>query len=359
MDNTIEKSCLIVIDSGFSQESLRDAKVLAVRDLAKGVTVVGAPFVGNDDLQVFAYDPLNHGSIVLEKLRGCAPKAPVILIRVLSEDSKIIRTRWENGEIVSEGWTGAYIWAVELCKRLGLMSVANCSFGGITHAADGTGWESHQLAQVTGVGKAGHILVAACGPGDGRSVHASWFTEPGATKWINARQSQSTTYNLWAGQPHQEWWLTASRNGDVVGRFDGAALDGNMWNQRQQLTFDIEGDGDVSFELTLSAKAQSMLQCDCWVRGENSSRFLDHVDARLIVEPAVFPHVIATGLRSGNYASDQYELHSKPDVLLDGDGQISFRTPEVTAAVADLLAQDPTLDVEQVRQRLRQLRPKR
>ncbi len=358
MDNAIENSCFIVIDSGFSQESLRDAKVIAVRDLAHGVTVTGAPYVSMDDLQSFARDPLNHGSVVLEKLRSLAPEVPVILIRVIGEDGRIIRTRWHNGELVSEGWTEAYIWAVELCKQLGLASVANCSFGGIIHAADGTGWESHQVAQVTGAGKSGHVLVAASGPGDGRSVHASWFTQPGATKWVEAKQSQSTTYNFWAASSHQEWWLTARLNGEVVGRFEGSGLGGNMWNQRQQLTFDIEGDGDVSFEFTLSANAQSAVRCDCWVRGENSSRFLNYIDARLVVEPAVFPQVIATGLRSGSYSPDQYEPDAKPDVLVDGEGPISFRTPEVTAAIALLLSADPTLDVVQVRQLLRKSHPK-
>lgn len=357
MKNAIE-TCLIVIDSGFSLESLRDAKVLAVRDLSSDVTVIGAPFVSDNELQAFAHDPLNHGSIVLQNLRKLAPDAPVILIRVIGEDGRIIRTGWQHGEIVTDGWTEGYIWAVELCKQLGLTSVANCSFGGITHAADGTGWESHQLAQVTGAGQPGHVLVAASGPGDGRSVHASWLVEPGATKWVAARQTKSTSYNFWAGFAHQSWWLTARLNGDVVGRYEGSGLDGNMWNQRQQLTFDIEGSGDVSFELTLSADAQSSLRCDCWVRGEDSSRFLNYIDARLIAEPAVFPHVIATGFRSGSYAPDQCQLDAKPDVLVDGGGQISFRTPEVTAAVAGLLSSDPTLDVVQVKQLLRLSHPK-
>lgn len=357
MENAIE-TCLIVIDSGFSLESLRDAKVLAVRDLASDATVVGAPLVGENELRAFAHDPLNHGSIVLQNLRKLAPDAPVILVRVIGEDGRIIRTGWRNGEVVTAGWTEGYIWAVELCKQLGLTSVANCSFGGITHAGDGTGWEAHQLAQVTGAGLPGHVLVAASGPGDGRSVHASWFVEPGATKWVAARQSESTSYNFWAGVAHQAWWLTVRHNGNVVGRYEGSGLDSNMWNQRQQLTFDVEGSGDVTFEFTLSAQAQSSLRCDCWVRGEESSRFLNFIDARLIAEPAVFPHVIATGFRSGSYAPDQFQPDAKPDVLVDGGGQISFRTPEVTAAVAKLLSSDPTLDVVQVRQLLRLSHPK-
>ena len=259
-------------------------KFLPFADLASDVTVIGAPFLSGSELQDFAHDPLNHGSIVLQNLRKLAPTAPVILIRVIGEDGRIIRTRWHNGEVVTEGWTEAYIWAVELCKQLGLTSVANCSFGGITHAADGTGWESHQLAQVTGSGQPGHVLVAAAGPGDGRSVHSSWLVEPGASKWVAARQTESTSYNLWAGLAHHSWWLTTRLNGDVVGRYEGSGLDSNMWNQRQQLTFDVEGSGDVTFEFTLSADAQSSLKCECWVRGEDSSRFLNYINARLIAE---------------------------------------------------------------------------
>lgn len=357
MDNAIE-TCLIVIDSGFSLESLRDARVLAVRDLATDVTVIGAPVVSDVELRNFAHDPLNHGSIVLQNLRKLAPNAPVILIRIIGEDGRIIRTGWQGGKIATDGWTEAYIWAVELCKQLNVTSVANCSFGGITHAADGTGWESHQLARVTGAGLPGHVLVAASGPGDGRPVHASWLTEPGSTKWISARQTAPTTYNFWAGSSHQQWWLTVRRDGDVVGRYEGAWLDGNMWNQRQQLTFDVDGSGEVTFEFTLAGDAQTTLKCDCWVRGEASSNFLNYIDARLIAEPAVFPHVIATGFRTGAYSPTQFEPDAKPDVLVDGGGQISFRTPEVTVAVAQLLANDPTLDVVKVRNALHLSHPK-
>lgn len=351
MDNAIE-TCLIVIDSGFSLESLRDARVLAVRDLSTGAIVVGAPEVGEQQLQKFAGDPLNHGSIVLKKLRALAPDAPVILIRVIDEDGRIIRTGWQGGEIGTDGWTEAYIWAVDLCKQRGLTSVANCSFGGVIHAADGTGWESHQLARVTGPRHLGHVLVAAAGPGDGRSVHASWLVEPGATRWIMARQTESTTYNFWAGSSHQMWWLTVRRDQAVVGSFQGSGLDGNMWNQRQQLTFDVEGGGDVTFEFSLAGEAQTLLKCDCWVRGEQTARFLNYVDTRLIAEPAVFPHVIAVGLRSGSYAPDQFEPGAKPDVLVSGGDQVSFRTPEVTAAVARLLSSDPRLDVVKVKEAL-------
>lgn len=348
MENAIE-TCLIVIDSGFSQESLCDAKVLAVRDLVNHATVIGAPFVAPADLRAFASDPFNHGSVVLTNLRNALPDAPVILIRAIGSDGKIVRTTWRDGNVVQEGWTEAYLWAVELCARLGMTSVANCSFGGVVHAADGTGWEAHQLARVTGAGKPGHVLVAASGSGDGRAVHAAWQTEPGESKWIVARQTESTTYNFWAGAAHQAWWLTVRRNGEVVHVYEGAFLDSNMWNARQQLTIDVEGAGEVTFEFALPAAAKEKLRCDCWVRGEESARFHNYVDAHLVVEPAVFQHVIATGLRSGNYAPNQNQAGAKPDVLVDGNGPISFRTPEVTAAIARLLQARHGLDVDDVR----------
>ena len=34
--------------------------------------------------------------------------------------------------IATRGWTEAYLWAVELCRKLGIGSVANCSFGGLS-----------------------------------------------------------------------------------------------------------------------------------------------------------------------------------------------------------------------------------
>lgn len=352
MKNAVDKQVFIVIDSGFSLESLRDAKVLAVRDLERGVTVIGAPTVGSGALESFAYDPLSHGSIVLQRLRAQAPEVPVILIRAIGADGRIIRTGWNNGNVASDGWTEAYLWAVALCKQRGLTSVANCSFGGITHAADGTGWESHQLSQVLGKDKSGHVLVAAAGPGDGRAVHASWRTPAGSSTWVSVTQNSTTAYNFWAGTAHQQWWLTVRSNGEVAGRFDGAGLDANMWNGRQQLTFEVQGDGNVTMEFTLSDSADKLLRCDCWVRGESSARFDNYVDSQLIVEPAVYPQVIAVGFQHGSYAPDQNHEGAKPDVLVSGTGEISFRTPEVTATVARLLSDDATLDVDKVRQLL-------
>jgi hypothetical protein len=179
----MKKLCVIVIDSGFSRESMSGLNILAARDLARGTTVMGTPRLNEEQLDSFACDPLNHGSIVLQRLRQqlqeklsaqplAAAGVAFILLRVFGADNSCIRTCWENGKVVSDGWTEAYLWAVELCESSGYASVANCSFGGFVHAVDGTGWEAHQLARVTGPGKSGHVVVAAAGHGDGRAIHA-------------------------------------------------------------------------------------------------------------------------------------------------------------------------------------------
>lgn len=333
---------LIVIDSGFSWESLADANnILAVCDLEHGNIVCGSPFVENEALAQFAGDALNHGSTVLNNLRALAPKNPLILIRAFRGDS-LIRTTWNtDGSIATRGWTEAYLWAVELCRKLGIGSVANCSFGGLTHAMDGTGWEAFQL------GKAGpgHLVVAASGPGDGRHVHASWQAQPGKIIRLEATQTASTAYNFWAGAPHQQWWLRVSVNGTACALFKGEDLPGNLWNNRQQLKFEVPGEGQVTFEFVIPSAASEVVACDIWVMDQVSSRFNtdEYIDNRLVSEPAVFANVIATGLSKGSYADDQALAGSKPDVLVEGDGPISFRTPEVTARVAVLLADDPTL----------------
>jgi len=334
---------MIVIDSGFSPQSLRDANVIAICDLRTGIKLVGEPSLRAEQLSFFANDPQNHGSIVLEKLRAFMPQSPVILIRAIDDDGNVIRTRWHNGQVCTDGWSEAYLWAVEICRQRGMTSVANCSFGGIAHAADGTGWEAFQISQVTGAGKAGHVLVAAAGPGDGRAVHASWFTEPGTTTLVEAGQGQSTEYNFWAGSAHQRWWLTARLNGAVVGHAEGENLDGNIWNHRQQLTFRIEGRGHVSFEFAMPSDAKAPLQCECFCH--DTARFANHIDTRLVTEPAAFPQVIAVGLLMGSYGGG-----NKPELFVAGNGAISFHTPMVTAAVAKILLTNPEYDVEKVLQ---------
>jgi hypothetical protein len=156
--------------------------------------------------------------------------------------------------------------------------------------------------------------------------------------------------------------LTVRRNGEVVGLHQGSDIVGNMWNQRQQLTFEVEGGGDVSLEIALPAcppdtQDVSHLQCEGWIRSD-SAWFHDHVDSRSVAEPAVFAEVIAAGLRFKSYAADQTKAGTKPDVLLEGMGEISFRTPEVTAAVARTMLHNPALDVAKVRDLLRNEYPK-
>ena len=82
------------------------------------------------------------------------------------------------------------------------------------------------------------------------------------------------------------------------------------------------------------------------------AEFLDHVDETTIAEPAVFPEVIAAGLQSGSYAPNQADASAKPEILLPGEGPISFRLPSLTAMVARWLSLDPGLDVAAVKARL-------
>ncbi len=237
----LNETALIVIDSGFSKESIgRTGRVIAAYDLVKGRSLTGSPTLSAESLDAFAGDPLNHGSIVLDKLACLVPGAPFILIRALSADNHLCRTQWSSGAVVRNGWTEAYRWAVNICRTNGLRSVANCSFGSFADGVAGSGWESFQLAQETGAGKPNHIVVAAA----------------------------------------------------------------------------------VS---------------------------LDRADSVQISAPAVFPQVIGVGMRSATCAAEQMAPGKKPNVLLTGNGPVSFRIPEVTAAAARLLMETAVgLDVVQM-----------
>lgn len=339
---------LIVIDSGFSWESLSDANVLAVVDLNRDMFVEISPLAGKDQLMQFAGDHLNHGSTVLKNLRALAPNNPLILIRAFRGNS-LIRTTWKaNGTIATKGWTEAYLWAVELCKRLGLGSVANCSFGGRSHAMDGTGWEAYQL----GKAGAGHIVVAASGAGNGRELHASWQAQPGKVVRLEAAQQAATEYNFWSGKSHQRWWLRVSLDGRVMNLFAGEGIPTNIWNDRQQLKFTVPGNGTVTFEFVIPETDAAPLTCDVWTVDDESSRFTteQHVNKNVVSEPAVFANVVATGLRGGAYAIDQEVFGHKPDILIEGEGPLSFRTPEVTARVVQLLAADAKLTPAKAKQ---------
>ncbi len=387
------KTAVIVIDTGFSYESLLTAKhIVAMLDLNNGSVHVGEPFLSIEHdhavYESFAGDPLNHGSLVLKRLMEAEPALPVVLIRAYGDDVLLLRTQFSNGKIVRPGWTEAYLMAVKLCADRGLSTVANLSFGGYTHAMDGGGWESHCLAQVSGAGKPGHIILAGAGAGNGRAIHASWSTQPGASTEVTAQQVEDTTYNFWCGAPatHKhanDWVLEVLIDGKPVSKYSGSQLLANLWNKRKQVTFTVPGKGLVTIRtsrfwqsdtiagafprarerksfgaesganrLAVSANNPENMRFDCWINHQDDAVFHDHVDGKTIAEPAVFPHVIAVGLRDGQYAPDQEETGAKPDVLLPGPGPISFRLPEVVAHVAALLDENPSLDVAAVKNHL-------
>lgn len=353
-----KQTAVIVIDTGFSCRSLMNASgnILAAYDLSIGQSWIGDPFLdfekNGDELRQFAGDPLDHGSIVLNVLLDQTPETPVVLIRAYSDDVRLIRTGFSNGQISSPGWIEAYAWAVELCKERGYNTVANCSFGGYTHAMDGSGWEAHSLRQVIGKDKPGHIVVAGAGSGNGQSIHSSWSTNSGESTDVVVDQKTSTTYNFWAGlgeEVSSNWTLEVFLNGDKVGDHQSEWIAANFWNNRKQLTFTVDGVGEVRFRLTNTGKR---CRFDCWINHQDDACFVSHSDANLIAEPAVFPEVIAVGLAGGKYAANQTEVDAKPEVLLEGGGPVSFRLPEVVARVAGWLQEDPTLDSESVKQRL-------
>ncbi len=351
-------AAIIVIDSGFSLQSLAGARnVLAYCDVFTGRTLFGDTPLSAAELSFLGGDDrLNHGSIVLESTVEMAAESPLILVRAFSPGGGLIRTRWHNGHRVARGWTEGYLWAVEHLQKLGLPSVANCSFGGFTHAMDGTGWESFQLGQVTGKGKPGHIVVAAAGPGDGRNMHASCRVSPGHSCSMGVEQADDTNYNFWVGSGAPADWVLEVRAGEtLMYRFAGDQVPLNFWNNRQQLTFTVRADGPVSLVVSRSeARATEVSRFDCWINSDKA-RFVDHVDPTYIAEPAIFPQVLSAGLQSGSYSPEQNLPGGKPDVLLSGHGPISFRLPEVTARVAQLLAADPSLDVDAVRTKVAKL----
>lgn len=358
-----EKTAVIIVDTGFSLESMQTAEnILAVYDLSSGFTATGNPYLSQgEDLSRFSGDPLNHGSLVLKSLTSINPKLPLVLIRAYSDDVRLIRTEF-NAEGVKNrlGWTDAYLLAVDFLKEKGYSSVANFSFGGYTHAMDGTGWEAHSLRQAVGPGKAGHVILAGAGSGSSRSIHASWCTAGGEHTKVRVSQKTATTYNLWEGLKADsvnrtgDWKLEVFRDGVLAGYYEGSKIPLNFWNNRRQLTFHVAGAGEVVFRLSSFDSAGTERDFDCWINHQDDACFLDHEDPMLIAEPAIFPEVVAVGLEAGSYASDQETLSSKPEVLLSGNGPVSFRLPEVVAEVAAWLLEDPSLDSEGVKDRLLQ-----
>jgi hypothetical protein len=358
------KAAVIIADTGFSEDSLAGARrILGCYDLVKRRVIIGDPYVGDaTDLGAFAGDPSGHGSIVLERTLAQDADVPLVLIRSHDPMEGIIRTSWLDGKPAADGWTEAYLWAVRLCRLHKLASAANFSFGRIYHAADGTGWDAFQFAKVTGRGLPGHVVVAAAGPGDGRPVHASFGVAAETACAVDVEQDGDTSYNFWTKvngaldsnrqDAQDDWILEVWRDGRLVLRQDGTQVPVNFWNGRKQVQFELKGAGKVALVVRMKHGAREKRDFECWLATGNA-RFLNHVDGTYIVEPAAFASVIAVGLKAGSYAPDQESPDSKPDVLLDGGGPISFRLPEITVKVARMLEADPSLDSFQVKEKLK------
>ena len=164
----------------------------------------------------------------------------------------------------------------------------------------------------------------------------------------------------------------------MVELHQGYLLPRNIWNDRQQLTFVLEGEGNFEFSITpasapvvsvqepadlvseLASAPDAVLastRFDIFVAQGEDACFFDHVDADAVSEPACLSQVIAVGLQAGSYGNCMVNGIAKPEVKLAGGGPISFRIAEVTALVAGLLEANPTLDIAQVRQKLLDLQP--
>ena len=350
----------IVIDSGFEQEALHRAhRVVGVWDLTCDLRMESDYNLSRHELDRSAGDPMKHGSEVLHRMLALVPDAPVVLITAFHDDRHVYRTGWSDGNINRPGWTEAYLWAVNLCKRNQLASVANCSFGTLTHAMDGGGWESSQLAQVTGPGKSGHVMIAGIGVGDGRAGHASFLLQPGESKSFYAGQEKNSEYNLWLGLGenhnfHCGYHVDVYHNGHQILYTNSNDLPRNMWNYRAQLMVRTNGGGIVEIKISRWDDPRCdddfcAMKVDCWTE---DGRFHNYIDPVLLYEPGIFPHVIGVGLRAQQYCPTQYDLSSKPDVMVPGPGLISFRLPEVAAAANVILSKDPTLDSDGVKKAL-------
>ena len=342
----MQKTALIIIDVDFSLESMLDAKVMAVLDVANRSERIGSPYLDEEGLRQFAGGTANHGSAILTKLRRLLPDAPYVLIRIAGDDQRILRTQWHDGTIAAPGWTEMYLRAVAICQERGYSTVANASFGGFIHAMDGTGWEAHQLAKVTGPGKPGHVFVAASGNGEGEAEHASWTLAGNSDVWVHVHQPQPVHFNLWA-RGSAGWLLEVRRDGKLVQVINGADIPPNLWNGHQQVNFFVGDDADNTSFKVVRTESGARTHFDCWVLS-GEGRFLNHIDAELVVEPAVFPHVIAVGLFDKQYSPGQKQPGTKPDLLLNGEDMVSFRVPEVVAAAAEVLENHPDMDVNAV-----------
>lgn len=362
------KNLIIVIDSGFTREVVeRVTNLVAFVDLNRQTKIVGTPFIeGEQREQVLAStnDILQHGTIVLEKLLAFQNDLHFILVSAFDHDERLIRTEWIDGEVSRDGWVDACLWAAELARGLGYSSVTNCSFGGFEHAMDGSGWEAFQLSRLP----AGHLVVAAAGPGDGRAMHATVGLSCGA-KTVCGYQQSTSSYNLLidrrvpdfeqarTARANNQWQLVVNLNGSEVARHHGSFIAANLWNDRQQLKFTVEGEGDFEFVLSREHDDDEPLtRFDIFINRSGNAHFKNYVDSELVSEPACLPQVIAAGLEDGFYGHCTIAGLQKPEIRLSGAGPISFRTPEVTLALHNLLAINPRLTVSEARALLTQLK---
>lgn len=358
------KCVFIVIDSGFSLDSMSSARVLAAWDLVIDRKFLSETQLSASQLRAFSGDPLGHGTIVLQRLLKQAPDAALILVKAFGSDGRLRRTGFRDGRVSRAGWTEAYLWAVREAERRAMPSVACLSFGSYHHAMDGSGWEANQLRSVTGPGKPGHIVVAAAGPGDARACHAAVHVLPGQSRCLEVDQYADSDYNFWFGlrqagpDLRKHWQLHASLNGRSVFKADSLETPLNFWNQRQQLNFRIQGSGKLEIELYVSGSGvysemqgtpADSLRVDAWTE---DARFRNWICPDSIPEPACFDFVIAAGLATGSYAPGQELPGVKPEVLLPGSGQISFRLPELSSTVAALLSAEPKLDAKELMEKL-------
>lgn len=352
-----KNTAIIIADTGFSLDALLGVKnILGYYDLVNRRVVMDAAGT-RSELESFAGDPGNHGSIVLKSIVAQAPDRPLILIRSHNPDSGLILTSWQDGRPQADGWVEAYIWAVSLAKLHGLNSVANFSFGAVRHAADGTGWDAFQMSRVTGKGKPGHIAVAAAGGGATTAGHASFVVRPGEQVVASAVQNETTTYNFWSATKdralNDSFVLVVECDGRTFMVQESRHVPVNFWNERKQITFTVPGACRVSLKVTRPGQvkgSEADLRFDCWTVGPGL--FENHIDDTHVVEPACFPSVIAVGFKHGRYSAKQEEPDCKPDSLIGGSGFISFNLSRVVARVAEMLDEEPGLDVVQVRERL-------
>ncbi len=351
----MESCVFIIIDSGFSLEVMQKCRVIAAWDLSDDRKFESDDYLTPAQIEEYAGDFMGHGTIVLERLLRIVPNAQVILISAFAELGAR-RTMWDEGEIVHPGWSEGYVWAAETARLRKMTSVANCSFGGFWHACDGTGWEAAQLGRYSGPGKSGHVVVAAAGMGDARPIHGRLCLLGNESKTFVTDQDGDVEYNFWVGLGQESartcgWAMEAWKDGNCVFASDSDETPTNMWNGRQQMKCKIYGPGRVQFEWrrTDANPKIPFLKIDLWAE---AARLRNWINAEMVGEPACFSSVIAVGLEASTYCPTQRALDSKPDMLLPGGDQLSFRLPEVVAAIGALLNEDPSLDLTQVKAKL-------